>query len=47
MDGLDNIAISFYAKGISISDIGEQIWEMYDFDVSTSTISRIISVVAW
>lgn len=37
---------------MSVSDIEEQIKEMYDFDVSTSTISRITSavtneVVAW
>ncbi|AWG24483.1 IS256 family transposase [Flavobacterium kingsejongi] len=52
IDGLENIIISFYAKGMSVSDIEEQIREMYDFDVSTSTISRITSkisneIVAW
>jgi len=31
---------------MSVSDIEEQIREMYDFDVSTSTISRITSAVA-
>jgi len=41
IDGLENIIISFYAKGMSVSDIEEQIREMYDFEVSTSTISRI------
>lgn len=52
IDGLENIIISFYAKGISVSDIEEQIREMYDFDISTSTISRITNaisgeIVAW
>src|SRR5690606_573408 len=46
IDGLENIIISFYAKGMSVSDIEEQIKEMYDFDVSTSTISRITNAVA-
>ncbi|CAD7803846.1 hypothetical protein CHRY9390_01139 [Chryseobacterium aquaeductus] len=46
IDGLENIIISLYAKGMSVSDIEEQIREMYDFDVSTSTISRITSAVA-
>lgn len=31
IDGLENIIISFYAKGMSVSDIEEQIKEMYDF----------------
>lgn len=52
IDGLENIIISLHAKGMSMSDIEEQIREMYDFDVSTSTISRITiavasEVVAW
>jgi len=51
-EGLENIIISFYAKGMSNSDIEEQIRELYDFDVSTSTISRITDrvsndIVAW
>ena len=46
IDGLENIIISFYAKGMSVSDIEEQIREMYDFEVSTSTISRITNAVA-
>jgi len=41
IDGLENIIISFYVKGMSLGDIEEQIKEMYDLDVSTSTISRI------
>ncbi|WP_238407253.1 IS256 family transposase, partial [Flavobacterium psychrophilum] len=46
IDGLENIIISFYAKGMSVSDIEEQIKEMYDFDISTSTISRITNAVS-
>jgi transposase-like protein len=52
LDGLENIIVSFYAKGMSNSDIEEQIRELYGFDVSTSTISRITDavtndIVAW
>lgn len=52
IEGLENIITSFYAKGMSVSDIEEQVKEMYDFDISTSTISRITSaitneVIAW
>jgi transposase-like protein len=46
VDGIEHIIISLYAKGMSVSDIEEQIREVYDFDVSTSTISRITSAVA-
>lgn len=45
IEGLENIIISLYAKGMSVSDIEEQIKDLYDFDVSTSTISRITSAV--
>ncbi len=50
--GIENVIISLYAKGMSNSDIEEQIREVYDFDVSTSTISRITDkvtndIVAW
>ena len=31
IDVLENIIISFYAKGMSVSDIQEQIKELYDF----------------
>ncbi len=41
IDGLENIIISLYAKGMSVSDIQEQIKDLYEFDVSTSAISRI------
>ena len=52
IDGIENIIISLYAKGMSNSDIEEQIREVYGFEVSTSTISRITDaitddIVAW
>ncbi|MFY0713727.1 IS256 family transposase [Seonamhaeicola sp. NFXS20] len=51
-DGIENVIISLYAKGMGNSDIEEQIREVYGFDVSTSTISRITDkvtndIVAW
>ena len=42
--GIGNV-ISLYAKGMRISDIEEQIKEVYDFEVSTSTISRITNTI--
>lgn len=52
VDGIENVIVSLYAKGMSNSDIEEQIREVYDFDVSTSTISRITEkvsgdIIAW
>lgn len=52
VDGIENIIVSFYAKGMSVSDIQEQIKELYEFDLSTSAISRITDkvsneIVAW
>jgi putative transposase len=52
VEGIENVIISLYAKGMSNSDIEEQIREVYDFKVSTSTISRITDrvsndIVAW
>ncbi len=41
VDGIENVIISLYAKGMSSIDIEEQIREIYNFDISTSTISRI------
>jgi transposase-like protein len=41
VDGIENVIVSLYAKGMSNSDIEEQIREVYDFKVSTTTISRI------
>lgn len=52
VDGIENIIVSLYAKGMSNSDIETQIGELYDIEVSTSTISRITDritndIVAW
>lgn len=52
VDGVENIIISLYSKGMSVSDIEEQIRDIYNFQVSTSTISRITNavsseVIAW
>lgn len=52
IDGIENVIVSMYAKGMSNSDIEEQIRELYNFDISTSTISRITDkisndIVAW
>lgn len=51
-DGVENIIISLYAKGMSVSDIEQQVRDIYDFDISTSAISRITErvtqdVVIW
>lgn len=52
IEGLENVIVSLYAKGMSVSDIEEQIREVYNFDVSPATISRITDavtadIVAW
>lgn len=44
--GVEKVIISLYAKGMSLSDIEEQIKEVYDFEVSCSTISRITSAIS-
>jgi len=44
-EGVENIIISMYAKGMSNQDIEEQIRELYDINVSTSTISRVTNAV--
>jgi transposase-like protein len=44
--GIESMVISLYAKGMSNSDIEEQIRELYDFKVSTSTISKITDKVS-
>jgi transposase-like protein len=46
IDGLETIIVSLYAKGMSVSDIQEQIKDIYEFEVSTSAISRITERVA-
>ena len=50
--GIESIVISLYAKGMSNADIEEQIRELYDFKISTSTISKITDkvtgdIIAW
>jgi len=50
--GIENLVISLYAKGMSNSDIEEQLREIYDFEMSPSTISTITArvnqdVIAW
>lgn len=45
-EGVENVIISMYAKGMSNQDIEEQIRELYDINVSTSTISRVTNTVA-
>lgn len=41
VEGIENVIVSFYSKGMSVNDIEEQIREVYDIEVSSSTISRI------
>ncbi|WP_299009644.1 transposase [uncultured Tenacibaculum sp.] len=36
---LENIIISLYAKGMSVSDIEEELYEIYGYKLSTSAIS--------
>ena len=52
VEGLEEVIVSLYAKGMSVSDIEEQVREVYKFDVSGATISRITArvaedIVAW
>ena len=51
-NGIESIVISLYAKGMSNSDIEEQLDEIYGFQVSTSVISKITDkitddIIAW
>jgi len=46
VEGIEEVIVSLYAKGMSVSDIEEQIKDVYKFEVSTTTISRITSRVA-
>jgi len=41
VEGIENVIVSLYAKGMSVTDIEEQISEVYGLSLSTSTISRI------
>ncbi len=52
VDRVENTIVSFYIKGTTNSDTEEQIRELYEFEVSISTISRIVNtvtndIVAW
>ena len=51
-EGIETLIISLYAKGMSNADIEDQLHEIYDFQVSTSTISKVTDkitsdIVAW
>lgn len=51
-EGIESVIISLYAKGMSNSDIEEQLHEIYGFNVSTSTISMVTNkisddIIAW
>jgi len=46
IDGVENVIISLYAKGMSVSDIEEQLKDIYNFEISASAISRITDRVA-
>ena len=43
--GLDKKILSLYAKGMSLSDIKAQIYELYEADISESLISKITDSV--
>ena len=46
LDWLENVIVFLYAIGMSNSDIVAKIREVYNFDVSTRTISRITDSVS-
>ncbi len=39
--GVENLIVSLYSKGMSVSDIHQEIKEIYQFELSTSAISRV------
>ena len=45
VEAIEDLIVSLYAKGMSVSDIEEQLRELYNIDVSTSTISAITNRV--
>ena len=52
VDGIENVIISLYSRGMSNTDIENQILDIYDVQVSPSTISRITDsliqdITAW
>lgn len=46
MEGIEEVIVSLYAKGVSVGDIEEQIKDVYKFVVSLSIISWITTKVA-
>ena len=51
-EGIETLIISLYTKGMSNSDIEQQLYEIYDFQVSTSVISKVTDkitddIIAW
>lgn len=45
IEGLDQKILSLYAKGMSLSDIKMQVYELYEADISESLISKITDAV--
>ena len=39
--GVENLIISLYAKGMTVSDIEQQLIEIYDINISSTTISNV------
>ncbi len=46
VEGIEEVIVSLYAKGMSLRDIEGQIKDVYKFEVSTASISRITSRIA-
>ena len=42
----EKLVISLYAKGMSVSDIEEEMREIYEIELSTSAISIILNILA-
>jgi putative transposase len=52
VNGIEKVIVSLYAKGMSVADIEDQIKDVYNFEVSASTISHFTSrkaedIVSW
>lgn len=45
-EGIEELVISLYAKGMSTRDIEEQLREIYQFNLSESAISNITSKIS-
>lgn len=45
-EGIEDLVISLYAKGMSVRDIGEQLREIYKFNLSDSTVSNITAKIS-